>query len=148
MVVLIIILCIVLLIIWAGVSNGKKHKKIQREGQERGAYDAVVCIHMDGLGIGNENCRLLAFNQGVQIESLASNNVFLIPNERIIMIDAVKLAIDNKNIQCLQINYTNAQGFLSTVLFKEDLNALNLQSFAAAVSLKLNSLDNGRVFTL
>jgi len=65
------------------VNQAKKNKKIRQEALDQGAYDGVVCHHIEGLGIGNVPCKILAFDDTIQIESTVNNQLFKIPTERV-----------------------------------------------------------------
>lgn len=65
------------------VTQAKKNKKVRQEALEQGAYDGVVSQHIEGLGIGNVSCKILAYDDFIQIESLVNSQMFKIPAERV-----------------------------------------------------------------
>lgn len=62
------------------LSNNKQKKLAKAEG----ALDVVKCLHIEGLGIGeNKQCDVLSFSDKIEIREPRTNRTFQIPIDRI-----------------------------------------------------------------
>jgi len=173
---IIVVLLVIFLIvglIYLLVATSRYNKRLERDAFRRGAYAFTLAIHHQGLGIIGENCKILAFNEGLQIETISTNTFFKIPADRI---RAVVLKTD-KNLTefdrslagrtiindmpgskaswtkknqhlYLVINYNDENAELKEIVMLANTNMFKVYSFVTTVNQKLASANGGRIINL
>lgn len=76
-------IAVIAIVVSVSVSQAKRNKKIKEEAVEKGAYEGIVCQHIEGIGIGSVPCKIFAFDESIQIESAVNGQTFNIPTERV-----------------------------------------------------------------